>query len=61
MKKKIYTPPILEELSVDDIQLLAGAGSVTAEPKPWESGGGDPDPGRPPKGSAPEYQFNEVE
>ena len=46
MKKKIYTTPILEELSVDDIQLLAGAGSVTAEVEPWQPGEGDPDLGR---------------
>ena len=38
----------MEELSVDDIQLLAGSGNVTGEVDPWQSGGGDPDPLRPP-------------
>ena len=44
MKKKIYTPPILEELSVDDIQLLAGSNN-TGGGKDLEAGeGGDPNP-----------------
>ena len=56
MKKKIYTPPILEELSVDDIQLLAGSvnGAEASGPGSEPGVGNDPF-------SAPEYQFNEVE
>ena len=59
MKKKIYTTPILEELSVDDIQLLAGAGTNSVEAGDPKK---DPDmPYDPNMPFAPEYQFNEVE
>ena len=56
MKKKIYTPPILEGLSVDDIQLLAGSVNGVEASGP----GSEPGVGNDPFG-APEYQFNEVE
>ena len=58
MKKKIYTPPILEELSVDDIQLLAGSGNSAEAGGPGKEPGLPVDPNMP---FAPEYQFNEVE
>jgi len=59
MKKKIYTPPILEELSVDDMQLLAGSGNSGTTPNPG-SGPSNPDLPAPPPG-AREDQFNEFE
>jgi len=44
MKKKIYTTPILEELSVDDIQLLAGSNNTGGGKDLEEGEGSDPDP-----------------
>ena len=49
-------PPHLEELSVDDMQLLAGSGNGVSA----GGTGSEPGVGNDPFG-APEYQFNEVE
>ena len=65
MKKAIYTPPHLEELSVEDMQLLAGSNNDTGETPNPSSGSGDDDlPGPPfPSPSTPARgtQFDEFE
>jgi len=43
MKKKNYTPPIMEELKVDDMQLLAGSKN-TGGAGGFGDGGGDGNP-----------------
>ena len=58
-KDNLY-PPHLEELSVDDMQLLAGSNNTGGAPNP-PSGPGDGDlPGPPPPG-ARGTQFDEFE
>ena len=57
MKKAIYTPPIMEELKVDDMQLLAGSEN-TGTASDFGPGGGQPDPER---RGARETQFDEFE
>jgi len=54
MKKKNYTPPILEELKVDDMQLLAGSNN-SASAGGTQDGEGTNNPW------ARESQFNEFE
>jgi len=44
MKKKIYTPPHLEELSVDDIQLLAGSNNTGGAGGLKPGAGSNPNP-----------------
>ena len=59
-KDNLY-PPHLEELSVEDMQLLAGSNNDTGETPNPSSGSGDDDlPGPPPPG-ARETQFDEFE
>ena len=58
-EKEDLHSPHLEELSVDDIQLLAGSGNGVIAGDPEKDPDMPDDPNNP--FGAPEYQFNEVE
>lgn len=44
MKKKNYVSPTMEELSVEDMQLLAHSEQNTGTGSDYEEGEGDPNP-----------------